>query len=92
MSNTNSHALSVSTGRVPDLRTRPLQAAVLAAITAYRRWLSPWLGQHCRYAPTCSAYMADAIRRYGVLAGGWRGLCRLARCHPLHTGGYDPVP
>jgi len=61
-------------------------------IGAYRLLVSPWLGQHCRFAPSCSVYAAEAIRRYGVLVGSWYGLRRLARCHPLHAGGYDPVP
>ncbi|MBX3024787.1 membrane protein insertion efficiency factor YidD [bacterium] len=65
--------------------------AALAAIRAYQVLVSPLLGSHCRFAPSCSRYAADAIARHGLLAGGWRALRRLARCHPLNPGGYDPV-
>jgi putative membrane protein insertion efficiency factor len=61
-------------------------------IRLYQRLLSPLFPASCRYVPTCSEYMAQAIAKYGVIKGGWLGMKRIGRCHPLHKGGYDPVP
>ena len=68
-----------------------MQQIVLAALVAYKRWISPLLPSACRYHPTCSEYMAEAVRKHGPLSGIWMGLKRLARCHPFHAGGFDPV-
>jgi uncharacterized protein len=65
---------------------------VIAALGGYKRWLSPLLPPACRFAPTCSEYMRDAIVVHGFRRGVWLGVRRLARCHPWSPGGYDPVP
>jgi putative membrane protein insertion efficiency factor len=65
-------------------------AVVIAAVRAYQVLLSPLLGAHCRFQPTCSQYCIEAIHRYGVVRGGLKSLRRIARCHPWHSGGYDP--
>jgi uncharacterized protein len=65
---------------------------MMAAITAYRRWVSPLLGRHCRYEPTCSRYALEAVSAHGALRGGAMALRRIGRCHPWGPGGFDPVP
>jgi len=68
---------------------RPL---IVLLIRAYQRILSPLLGPRCRFHPSCSQYAVEALERFGLCRGGWLALRRLARCHPLNPGGYDPVP
>ena len=65
---------------------------LLACIRFYQRVISPVLPPSCRYTPTCSEYMVQAVEKYGVIKGGWMGVARVLRCHPFHPGGYDPVP
>lgn len=61
-------------------------------IRLYQQLISPYLGQNCRFHPTCSQYMLEAIEKHGVAKGGWMGIKRIGRCHPMNPGGYDPVP
>jgi putative membrane protein insertion efficiency factor len=72
--------------------THLLRHAAHFSIRAYQLTLSSLVGQQCRHLPTCSAYTDEAIARYGLWAGGWQGLARICRCHPLGTAGFDPVP
>jgi putative membrane protein insertion efficiency factor len=65
---------------------------VLLLIRGYQRLISPFLAPTCRFYPSCSTYAVDAITRHGPLRGGYLAMRRLLRCHPLHPGGYDPVP
>ena len=60
-------------------------------IKAYRLLLSPWLGMHCRFSPTCSSYAIEAITTYGGVKGSYMAIKRILRCHPFAAGGYDPV-
>lgn len=68
-----------------------MQTILIAALKGYKLLISPWLPSACRYRPTCSEYMLEAVQTHGVLRGVWLGLKRLGRCHPFHEGGYDPV-
>lgn len=61
-------------------------------IRAYQVLLSPFLGNHCRFTPSCSRYAIEAIEKHGSFRGTWLAVKRIARCHPLCDGGYDPVP
>jgi uncharacterized protein len=69
-----------------------IKHALISAIRAYRFFLSPFFGQHCRFHPTCSAYAIEAIEIHGPWHGGWLAIRRIGRCHPLHEGGLDCVP
>lgn len=64
---------------------------MVALLDAYQRWISPLLPPSCRFHPTCSEYMRQAVERYGAARGVWMGLKRLARCQPFCAGGIDPV-
>lgn len=70
----------------------PVARLCLLLIRGYQVALSPLQPSACRYQPTCSRYAYEAIEKYGALRGGWFGLRRILRCHPFHSGGYDPVP
>ena len=69
-----------------------MKRLLLATIRAYQYLLSPWVGNQCRFYPTCSHYAAEAIERHGALKGGWLAVKRISKCHPWHPGGFDAVP
>jgi len=74
------------------LRVRRLPAeGLVLLVRAYQVTLSPWLGGHCRFTPTCSTYFIQAVRKHGALVGAAKGLWRILRCNPFSKGGYDPV-
>jgi uncharacterized protein len=68
-----------------------MRELIVATLRFYKRWISPALPSACRYHPTCSVYMMEAVEGYGALHGVLLGLRRLLRCHPFRAGGYDPV-
>jgi putative membrane protein insertion efficiency factor len=70
----------------------PAARALSWLIHGYRLVLSPWMGFHCRFQPTCSAYALEALRRHGARRGGWLTIRRLSRCHPWGGSGIDEVP
>ncbi len=61
-------------------------------VRLYQAMLSPFFPNSCRFQPTCSQYMVDAIEKHGIISGGWLGLKRIGRCHPWGGHGHDPVP
>jgi hypothetical protein len=65
---------------------------VVEALRLYKRYVSPALPPSCRFWPTCSEYAMEAVSVHGIRGGGWLALRRVARCHPFHRGGIDPVP
>jgi putative membrane protein insertion efficiency factor len=69
-----------------------LKRLLIKMVRGYQLLISPFLGNNCRYMPTCSAYTLEAVEKWGPWRGLWMGLKRISRCHPFHEGGYDPVP
>ncbi|RNC79994.1 MAG: membrane protein insertion efficiency factor YidD [Balneola sp.] len=65
---------------------------ITGIVRFYQLAISPWLGSSCRYSPTCSQYMIEAVNEWGPLKGTWLGLKRIGRCHPWGGHGHDPVP
>ena len=68
-----------------------MQNLLIRILRFYKQWISPLLPSACRFHPTCSDYMAQAIATHGVVRGVWLGVRRLSKCHPFHQGGLDPV-
>lgn len=69
-----------------------MKSLVIKFIQAYRYGLSPFLGAHCRYYPSCSCYAEEAVSKFGLRRGLTLALSRVLRCHPGHPGGIDPLP
>jgi putative membrane protein insertion efficiency factor len=69
-----------------------MKSFLIVVLRGYRYWISPLMGRHCRFYPTCSEYAVEAIAAYGAVRGLALALRRLGRCHPWHAGGVDPVP
>jgi putative membrane protein insertion efficiency factor len=68
-----------------------MQQILILCLRGYKTLVSPLLPSACRFSPTCSEYMREAIEKHGAARGAWMGIRRLLRCHPFHSGGYDPV-
>jgi len=68
-----------------------MRIILVSLLKFYKATISPWLPPSCRFVPTCSEYACEAIQRHGALRGSAMSLRRLLRCHPFHSGGYDPV-
>jgi hypothetical protein len=69
-----------------------MQTILIVLIRVYQTILSPFLGNHCRFYPSCSSYAIEALEKHGFIRGCWLSLRRISRCHPWHEGGVDPVP
>ena len=69
-----------------------MKIVLIALMKAYRYAISPMLGRHCRFEPSCSEYAIAALETHGALKGAGLSAARLCRCHPWHAGGFDPVP
>jgi uncharacterized protein len=76
----------------PSSRPGPVAQVLLALLRGYRLGVSPLLGPRCRFEPSCSAYAVDAVTSHGAWRGSLLSVRRVGRCHPFHSGGYDPVP
>jgi len=80
----------MSTEQSSNRRASYPARAIIWLVTLYRTTLSPIIGGHCRFRPTCSAYFIEAVHTRGAIVGGAMGVWRIMRCHPLSRGGYDP--
>jgi putative membrane protein insertion efficiency factor len=69
-----------------------MRRILMAGVRFYQLAISPWMGSNCRFSPTCSRYMMEALQEHGSAVGLYLGIKRLLKCHPFHPGGFDPVP
>ncbi|MGO3345161.1 MAG: membrane protein insertion efficiency factor YidD [Marinomonas sp.] len=69
-----------------------IKIVFIKLLQGYQLLISPFLGSNCRFYPSCSRYMIEAIERFGIIKGVYLGLKRLSKCHPWHEGGIDPIP
>ncbi|WP_041669668.1 membrane protein insertion efficiency factor YidD [Acetobacterium woodii] len=69
-----------------------LKKFLVLLIRGYQKFISPLLGNNCRFSPTCSEYFIMAVEKYGIIKGSYLGGKRILRCHPFNPGGYDPLP
>ena len=69
-----------------------MRQILIVPIRGYQRVISPLLPPRCRFIPSCSSYAIEALERHGAARGSWLAAKRICRCHPLNSGGYDPVP
>ncbi|HET8817879.1 MAG TPA: membrane protein insertion efficiency factor YidD [Pseudidiomarina sp.] len=72
--------------------SKALRAIPIGCIRLYQLVISPLIGPRCRFSPTCSQYAIEAIQKHGMMRGFWLASKRIAKCHPGHPGGFDPVP
>lgn len=77
---------------MPDFLKRMFTWILLLPVYFYRKCISPFTPSACRYTPTCSEYMVQALKKHGPVKGLWLGIKRICRCHPWGGSGYDPVP
>lgn len=87
-----SRAFSAASPTRAGLEAELMRALALLLLRIYKRALSPLLPPMCRFEPSCSVYMMQAIEKHGLARGSWLGVRRLSRCHPFNPGGWDPVP
>ncbi|MBT3210715.1 MAG: membrane protein insertion efficiency factor YidD [Planctomycetaceae bacterium] len=70
--------------------SRAVGKCLIALVGVYQVVISPLLGNHCRFQPSCSRYFQESVTKYGPIQGTWKGIVRICRCHPWNRGGYDP--
>jgi uncharacterized protein len=85
-------AFSAASPTRADREAESMRALALLLLRIYKRAISPLLPPMCRFEPTCSVFMMQAIEKHGLARGAWLGIRRLSRCHPFNPGGWDPVP